>query len=533
MMQQYSYRRGGIIVFLGSGLLWACNSIEVSRSPSLESANRPEVSTDDCPAPATALPEETTQLEIAGRQYVSSRFDYAPQSILLKGNTVRFLAREYDFVYCRKSRHWTVQPGTLGEEWIVEQSARFTDRPDFSILEVEGDTYQYRVVRDAASASNAQDESVVLELLIPGQEKPQRHTLYTLADVQQANGSPEVGAMEHLGIPYISVAKHHGERIWWTVAFEQGEGNNGIATIVNYQPANDEMTLIQPDELWSQQILDLVFTGEPEQPTLWMGLKRSSEGIRNVPAAGLVAYQPTSDDFSAGTVTAYTPYNSPLVGAIPTQLAIEGDQLWVGTRNGVCQLAWQVPEVPESWNCWQFVSRAIASPGTDAIPIYPSLLGQTPATTLPIEASGDVAEVLWWMVDSTESQRGRYEVRLAEGFEATIDQGASPILEPQWVEIAGRAPIFWPGYWWVWQGDRFVRPLDHHLDNWIAGDRGIGPTEQTGLRNDWYAIRGDLELLELSAESARVKYYSGWVDDSLLIPFPAVVEHSIPKKAAP
>nr|MCU0569786.1 hypothetical protein [Oculatellaceae cyanobacterium Prado106] len=243
--------------------------------------------------------------------------------------------------------------------------------------------------------------------------------------------------------------KHYGERIGWTVAFEQGEGNNGIATIVNYQPASDEMTLIQPDELWSQQILDLVFTGEPEQPTLWMGLKRSSEGIRNVPAAGLVAYQPTSDDFSAGTVTAYTPYNSPLVGAIPTQLAIEGDQLWVGTRNGVCQLAWQVPEVPESWNCWQFVSRAIASPGTDAIPVYPSLLGQTPATTLPIEASGDVAEVLWWMVDGTESQRGRYEVRLAEGFEATIDQGASPILEPQWVEIAGRAPIFWPGYWWV------------------------------------------------------------------------------------
>jgi hypothetical protein len=210
MMQKYSCRLGRIIVFLGSGLLWACNSIEVSRSPSSESANRPEVSTDDCPAPATALPEETTQLEIAGRQYVSSRFDYAPQSITLEGNTVRFLAREYDFVYCRKSRHWTVQPGTLGEEWIVEQSARFTDRPDFSILEVEGDTYQYRVVRDAASASNAQDESVVLELLIPGQERPQRHTLYTLADVQQANGSPEVGAMEHLGIPYISVAKDRG-----------------------------------------------------------------------------------------------------------------------------------------------------------------------------------------------------------------------------------------------------------------------------------------------------------------------------------
>ena len=119
-----------------------------------------------------------------------------------------------------------MQPGTLGDEWIVEQSARFTDRPDFSTLDVEGEPYQYRVVRDPQLALNAQYESVVLELLLPDQGTPQRHTLYTLADLQKASGSPEVGPMARLGIPYVTVAKHYGERLWWTVAFEQGEGNN-------------------------------------------------------------------------------------------------------------------------------------------------------------------------------------------------------------------------------------------------------------------------------------------------------------------
>lgn len=33
------------------------------------------------------------------------------------------------------------------------------------------------------------------------------------------------------------------------------------------------------------------------------------------------------------------------------------------------------------------------------------------------------------MLDNTETQQGRYEVRLEEGLEATVAQGASPILE--------------------------------------------------------------------------------------------------------
>lgn len=63
-----------------------------------------------------------------------------------------------------------------------------------------------------------------------------------------------------------------------------------------------------------------------------------------------------------GTVRAYTSYNSPLVGGIPTQLSVENDRLWVGTRNRVCQVDWQALEVPESWNCWQFAAKVIASP---------------------------------------------------------------------------------------------------------------------------------------------------------------------------
>ncbi len=470
-----------VISLAGLGLLCACNNVNADQTAANDSAATiPNDLPETCPSPAAALPTETTQKEIEGRTYAFSRFDYGPREIVLQENIVRFLAREYDFVHCLEDGTWTVQPGTLGDEWIAVRSGQLINRPDFSSLDANGETYQYRVVRSPHPQTNGLHESVVLELLLPGEDTPQQHTLYTLEDLQQASGSPEIGPAANLGIPYVTTAVAYGDRLWWTVAFEQGEGNNGIATIVSYDLATEAVTLIQPNELWSQQILNLAFTGEPQQPTLWMGTRRSSEGIRDVPAMGLVSYKPSSvDDLTSGKVDAYNPYNSPLIGAIPTQLAVDGEQLWIGTRNGVCGLAWQAPEAAESWNCWQFTTKAIVSPIAQAmqsVPVYPSRLSQTPVASLPVPPSGgDMAEILWWMLADGESQQGRYEVRLEQSFEVSVGQGASPTMEPQWVEIPGRVPMFWPGYWWYWQGDRFVRPLDHGLDDWVAGDRGIGP----------------------------------------------------------
>ncbi|HEY9298036.1 MAG TPA: hypothetical protein VIQ31_17075, partial [Phormidium sp.] len=46
------------------------------------------------------------------------------------------------------------------------------------------------------------------------------------------------------------------------------------------------------------------------------------------------------------------------------------------------------------------------------------------------------------------------------------------------------------------------------------------------------AMRGDLELVNLSKNSTSVKYYSGWVDDALINPYPTVVPQ-YPKNAQP
>ncbi|MEM6839054.1 MAG: hypothetical protein AAF609_19650 [Cyanobacteria bacterium P01_C01_bin.120] len=517
-MKQLSRLSLKLSFLMSLGLLWGCTKVPILPSP--------RASAEDCP-PATNLPLETVgQQTIAGRDRYFNRFDYAPKDVVLDEDTVRFQAREYDFVYCRANGRWTVQPGTLGKAWRAELEARHRGETEFSPLTWQDQSYQYRVIREPIAAESPEAyESVVLEIMPPGQETAEQHTLYT---VDQILGADVMGG---LGQPRITTALEYGDRLWWTVAFEQGEGYNGIATIVSYDPATAEVTLIQPEEIRSQQILDLVLTGNPAQPTLLMGIKASAEGMSNVPASGLVIYQPESEALTMGTVQSYTPYNSPLVGHIPTQLAMADEWLWVGTRNGACRLDWQAPEQLESWNCWRFIAQATL-PEEDSIPVYDSLLDSTPATTLAEATSGETVEVLWWMVtEAGDPPVGRYEVRVEEGWEVTLDQGASP-EERRGIEIAGRVPLFWPGYGWHWQGDRFVRPFDGFLNNSISGDRGIGP-QRTASLTDWNAMRGDLELLELSVETTRVRHHSGWVDDVLLTPFPAVIERPYPEEMAP
>ncbi|MBE9101587.1 hypothetical protein [Vacuolonema iberomarrocanum] len=516
-MQQL-FRRVGQVVILGSGLLCSCNVINTASEPSAEA----------CPAPPDALPAETTRAEIEDRTFVFNRFDYAPKDIVLEDATVRFRAREYDFVYCRADGSWTVQPGTIEEVFTEQLADRFDEITEFASLEYEGESYQYRVIREPnPDADYPQYLSAFLELIVPGQETPQQIPLYTFEEAIGPVGDPWMG---DLGAPRITSAQVYGDRLWLTVAFAQGEGLNGVATIISYDPATEEVTLIQPPDIASQQIVDLAFTGTPEQPTLWLGMRVSGEGISAVPAMGLVAYRPAPNDITSGTIESYTPHNSPLIGHIPTQLAVEDEVLWVGTRNGVCQLDWQASEEAESWDCWRFYAEA-QLPEDEPVSVYPSLLSQDPTMALTPDSTESV-EVLWWLfTDNPNDPQGRYEIRLEEGVEATITPGASP-QDRVYIELEGQVPMFWPGRWWHWQGDRFARSLDGHLNSQIGGDHGIGP-DSFNPKDDWYAMRGDFDLLDLSEESAQVRYYSGWVEDERLTPSPAVVEQPRPDTMQP
>ncbi len=46
-------------------------------------------------------------------------------------------------------------------------------------------------------------------------------------------------------------------------------------------------------------------------------------------------------------------------------------------------------------------------------------------------------------------------------------------------------------------------------------------------------MRGNLDLIKLTKNSTNVKYYSGWVDDSLLQPYLTIIPAKKPQNAKP
>lgn len=498
------------------GLLSACHSVN------LPIATPPQTTASaNCPPPPASLPDEVWIAKTGEFTRYLEPFGYAPEQIVADGNTIRLMAQQYDFVFCRGDRTWTVQPGTLSEAALLRNLPQTPSNPES--IDLNGKTYQYRVLAEP----NLPNEpgQIVFELSAPDRP-PQRQVVYRLQDLQQAARQGWISVGAKLGQPRITAALSQGDRLWWTVAFEQGEGFGGVATVISYDPQTDKMTLIQPPELWWQQILDLAVTGDRDRPTLWMGTKTSAEGRGNIPTMGLVAYSLDWKNPNAGSLQSYTVHNSPLVGAIPTRLHVDGDKLWVGTRNGACEVQWQDPSA-QNWSCWRFT--AMAQLPSAQVPLYDSLLDRTPATTLTPQA-GEI-EVLWWTLTdpqgltlTTEPQqgKGRYEVRYAQGFAATLNQGAM-LEEPNFFVPAGKPPVHWMGEDWTWNGDRFVRTLDQvEGDRFGGGDRGIG-TSSTAPLTDWYAMRGDLDLVSLTADATSVRYYSGWVEGNTLKPYPAVV----------
>ena len=80
-----------------------------------------------------------------------------------------------------------------------------------------------------------------------------------------------------------------------------------------------------------------------------------------------------------------------------------------------------------------------------------------------------------------------------------------------------------------------VRGLDEVELNLVGGG-AVGIS--SGQPNDDYiydmnALRGDLELLELTKDTTKVKHYSAWVEDSLLQPYLTIVPRVRPSESQP
>lgn len=521
-----------IYIILGviACLLSACEpETDSTNQPQPKPTNQPEQTNQlyqlgEQSANAANCPEETkVELTSSGQEENPySLFNFHILKIIPEQDTIRFQARNYDFVFCRGDSSWTVQPGTFEPEPPLsqEESIAQLTNPPYETVELDGDIYQYRVNLQPNPFPNydKQPQEVVFELITPEQEEPQVQTLYTLEQLKEA----EVGF--DLGVPRVTAAVDHENRLFWSVAAEQGEGFSGIATIVSYDAPTQQLQVIQPEKINSQQITNLVTTGEGSELTFWLTTKVSGEGSPDIPGMGLVAYRPESD-----SVSAYHVRNSPLVGAIPGQLELEDDLLWIGTGNGVCALEWQAAQESDSWHCWQFAARAEVPSG--GVPIYPTLLSNSPAQTYNQES----VEVLWWSPIDQDNTQGRYEVAYNSGFSVTLDkQGIyrEKSIQPDWFP-----PAFWAGNDWHWNGERFVRGFDEVSLNFFGGGPMGISINQGGFdgnqKIDTSALRGDLELLEITEESTKLKYYSGWVEDSVLKPYVTVEPHQLPKTTQP
>jgi hypothetical protein len=517
-------------------LLNACGS---SVNSSSQATNEVKPIAENCPKDAVISLPVPKQNE----SFYDS-FNFHIRNIVTNTDTVKFQTLKQDFVFCRGNNTWTVQRGTLPKELQPQSKyvafAEDLVNPKFKNIDFQGKNYQYRVLKEPqlsfrknnlsrASELKATEDKVVFELVAPNSKKPEIKILYTLKDLQDAAVKAGYSAIgNQLGFPRITSAFTYGQRIWWSIAFEQGEGNNGIATIISYDPQTNKFTLIQPQELSFIQITDLVIAGNTKSPTFWMGTNVSGEGNLYIPAKGLVAYRPDSQNSNSGSLTSYTVHNSPLVGAIPDKLMLENDKLWVSTANGVCQVNSQAADNPESWFCWRFT--AIAQLPSEGLPLYSAATNKTSAVSL----SGETVEVLWWSYINFQTQKGRYEVRYPQGFTEKLNEGAS-LYEFTRTLPPGKPAVYWPGFEWHWNGERFVRGLDEVSLNLVGGGpRGIGSGQLSpDVPINWNAMRGDLELLQLSPKSTSVKYYSGWVDQAKLQPYLIVVPQERPKNSQP
>jgi hypothetical protein len=490
-----------IALFL-AGCLTACN-------PSAQDGKvRGDI--EDCPDP----PEEAVSLVSPTQQDIPNPFDFLTEEITANDDWIRFQSENYDFVYCRGNEKWTVQPGTYqpAEEPVVgEEFYEQLANPSYQSVDFQGKTYQYRTRLEpnpfAENAQYQEAERVLFEILPPDQDTPLVQELYTREEVKNANLGFSLAYPEALkAIPWR-------DRLLWSITAPQGEGFTGLATLFTYHPETEEIEIIQPEAIKGQIITDLAVS-EQNPNLLWLTTQTSGEGNPYLPGMGLVRY-----DTQNQTVTSYHVRNSPLVGAIPTQLWIEGKALWVGTGNGICQVQWQTVENPESWSCWRY---AVFAEPPENIALFATSSAETEATTLEPTAP---LEILWQSPLFASKQR--YEVRYEEGFVITVEEGKTSWSDRNWEVPAYFAPIDWPGREWHWNGDHFQRGFDEVAFNFVGGGpTGVGTTFNyaDGLpANTHHALRGDLTLLELTETQTKVRHYSGWVAQENLSPYVTIL----------
>ena len=445
---------------------------------------------------------------------LSTNFNYQIQEVVAQKDTINFESFDYKFTFCRANNNWIIE--TKQKE---ESSGNLFSETQKAIA-INGKQYEYGVKIETQSSGKR--EQAIFELSTVESSQVKQQVLYDLEEVKQARSGVE------LAEPEISSPIIYDNRLFWYIFAYRGEGFGGIATIVSYDPVEDQIVVIKPPEIATQIINDLTISGNPNNPTFWIATQLTGEGNPYIPGMGLVAYRPRSLDYTQGEITNYQVNNSPIVGAIPTKLFLEDDILWIGTGNGICRVEWQTVRDRSSWNCWRFA--VMAELPTTEIPIYSSLLDTTVETTLQADTENETIEVLWWLAKQYEPFQGRYEIEY-QGREVEFNNGASTWEEwygyqPQSRDL--QSPLYWAGNSWHWNGTRFIRGLDEVELNLVGGGAlGIrsGEPNQNYIFNT-KAIRGDLELLELTKERTKLKYYSAWVEDSFLKPYIEIVPHS-------
>ena len=504
-----------LVTLLSLGLISGCNSINNTNT-----SNETTEKTINCPAPPTDLP----LIKIDSQEFgFHDAFNFQIKEIIPDPDTIAFKSFKHKFTLCRANNNWIV------EEITQSDSQDNAALESYQTVQIEDKEYQYRVKLDGNSSGGA--KQAIFELITPESTQPQQQILYNLEQAKKA------GVIE-LGEPEISQAVVYGDRdsasfanrVFWTVFAYRGEGFGGVATIVSYDPQTNKINVIQPPEIAEQIINDLVITGNPDNPTFWIATQLTGEGNPYIPSMGLVAYRPQNSDYTEGKISSYGVRNSPIVGAIPTKLNAAEDILWVGTGNGICKVKWQTIDNGDSWECWRFAVMAKLS--SEELPIYSSLLDNTADATINMTDANKNVEVLWWLPQQREPLMGRYEIKYAPGMIVELtDRGATKWDEyyydnrqpPIW-----ESPLYWVGSNWHWENSKFVRGFDEVELNLVGGG-AIGIN--SGQPNNDYifdtkALRGDLELLELTKKNTKVKYYSAWVEDNSLQPYLTIVPQS-------
>lgn len=504
---------------------------------------------------------------------VFDQFNFQPESLEVTDSVVVVETPRYTFSLCKGNGEWSILSTDSVEEAFdyAQHLAKIAD-PDYESIELAGETYQYRVRlqaqwlseanqpdtqpaeaigQEGSDGSAAETEDAVIFELKKSDGEMVSEQLYTLSELQEASLGASLGVPSIAGAVVTGAEDASTANIWFAASASQGEGDSGFASLIQYSVASGDFMVSQPEDIQGDQITAIAATGsasaasKQEPLTLWLGTKQSGEGNPYYPASGLVAYQPALEpdaadadaadadaaDADAQAITGYTITNSPMVGAIPYQLAVADELLWVSTGNGVCEVQWKTITEADSWDCWRFTTTAaLPSEGVD---IYETFLATEPAATL----KGKTLEALWVTqsqpeagLDTDNTANVRYEVTYEKGFEAELSQGGYKPTNPVARRAVDDEPIFWPGRQWHWAGERFERTLDEVSLNYVGGGPyGLVSSRATsGFDFDHRAIRGEFDLLSLTEETTKVRYYSGWVNGEDIEVYPAIVPVEIP-----